>query len=138
GTGPAATSLMGLVQPGVAYAVSFWVSVGGDSPSQVNITSALDCGGSTSYSWLANNPAVPHDGWAQLTGSLVIPETCDIQGIQVYAEGSGANVPLYVDSVSIKAPPTSAPPNLVSNGDFETDTSGWFSWNGTVSSSAVK
>lgn len=138
GTGPAATSLMGLAQPGVTYAVSFWVSVGGSAPSQVNITQALNCGGSTSYSWIANNNAVPNDGWVQLAGSLAIPASCDLQGLQVYAEGSGANVPLYVDSVSIKGPPPSAPPNLITNNDFESDVNGWFSWNGSVSSSAAK
>lgn len=138
GTGPAATSLMGLAQPGVTYTVSFWVSVGGSSPSQVNLTQALNCGGSTTYSWIANDNAVPTDGWVQLTGSLAIPASCDLQGLQVYAEGSGAGVPLYIDSVSIKGPPATAPQNLIANGDFESDVSGWFSWNGSVSSSAAK
>jgi endo-1,4-beta-xylanase len=137
-TGPAATNLMGLVQPGVTYAVSFWVSVGGGAPSQVNLTQALNCGGSTSYSWIANNNAVPNNGWVQLTGPLAIPATCNVQGLQVWAEGSGANVPLYVDSVSIKGPSPTAPQNMVTNGDFESDANGWFSWNGSVSSSAAK
>lgn len=138
GTGPAATSLMGLAQAGVTYTVSFWVSVGSAGPSQVNITQALNCGGSTTYSWIANNGAVPNNAFVELTGSLAIPATCNLQGLQVYVEGGGANVPLYVDKVSIKGPPPVAAPNLVTNGDFESDTNGWFSWNGTVSTSNLK
>jgi hypothetical protein len=137
-TGPAATDLFGLAGPGVTYTVSFWVSVGGASPSPVNVTQALNCGGSTSYSWIANNAAVPNDAWAELTGSLVIPADCDLQGLQVYAEGSAAAVPLYIDDVSIKGPPPNGGQNLIVNGDFESDASGWFSWVGTVSSSSTK
>lgn len=137
-TGPAATDLFGLAGPGVTYTVSFWVSVGGASPSPVNVTQALNCGGSTSYSWIANNAAVPNDAWAELTGSLVIPADCDLQGLQVYAEGSAPAVPLYIDDVSIKGPPPNGGQNLIVNGDFESDASGWFSWVGTVSSSSTK
>lgn len=137
-TGPAATNLLGLAEPGVTYSVSFWVSVGGSSPSPVNLTQALNCGGSTSYSWIANNPAVPNEGWVELAGPLVIPADCDLQGLQVYAEGSGAAVPLFIDDVSVQGPPPEEGQNLIVNSDFETDASGWFSWIGTVSTSAAK
>lgn len=138
GTGPAATSLVGLVEPGVTYDVSFWVSVGGAAPAQVNITSALDCGSGAQYSWLANNPAVPHDGWVELMGSLAIPSDCNVTALQVYVEGSGAGIPLYVDTVSIKGPPPAGQANLMPNGDFESGTSGWFSWTGTISNASDK
>lgn len=137
-TGPAAINLLGLAQPGVTYAVSWWVSVGGSTASQVNITQAMTCGGNTTYTWIANNGAVPSDGWVELTGSLAIPADCDLQALQVYAEGSGAGVDLYVDSVSIQGPPPTTPTNLVANGDFEQDASGWFSWVGTVATSTTK
>jgi hypothetical protein len=137
-TGPAAINLLGLAQPGVTYAVSWWVSVGGNTASQVNLTQALTCGGTTTYSWIANNGAVPSDGWVELSGTLAIPAGCDLQALQVYAEGSGAGVDLYVDSVSIQGPPPTAPANLVTNGDFEQDTSGWFSWVGTLTTSTAK
>lgn len=138
GTGPAAISLAELAEPGVTYRVSWWVSVGGAAPAQVNLTQALDCGGGTSYTWIANNDAVPHDGWAELTGVIAIPEDCDVQSLQVYAEGSGAGVPLYVDLVSIQGPPPSGGLNLLGNGDFESDSNGWFSWLGTVATSSEK
>jgi endo-1,4-beta-xylanase len=137
-TGPAAINLLGLAEPGVTYGVRFWVSVGGNTASQVNITQAMTCGAATSYSWIANDGAVPSDGWVELTGSLTIPADCDLQMLQVYAEGSGAGVDLYVDNVSIQGPPPTTSDNLIANGDFEQDTSGWFSWIGAVSASTTK
>jgi endo-1,4-beta-xylanase len=136
-TGPAALNLLHLAEPGVAYSVSFWVSVGGPIPTEINITQAMTCGDSTTYSWLSNSGSVPNDGWLELTGVLSVPADCDLHMLQVYAEGS-AVVDLYVDDVSIKGPPPASPVNVVSNGNFETNTSGWFSWIGSVTSSNTK
>jgi endo-1,4-beta-xylanase len=136
-TGPAAIDLLSSAQPGVSYTVSFWVSLGGASAGQVNITRAMTCGSTTTYEWLSNNAAVPSDGWVELTGTLAVPADCDLQMLQVYAEGA-AVADLYVDDVSIQGPPPSSSVNLVGNGDFEDNSDGWFSWQGTISTTDAK
>jgi hypothetical protein len=105
GTGPAATALDSVIEAGASYHVSFWVTVGRVPTAQVNLTCALNCNGVTNYLWLANAPAVVNGTWTQLSGSFSIPGNCGAPKAQIYAEGSGANVDLYVDNVSVtKAP----------------------------------
>ncbi len=101
GVGPAATVLDAVAQAGASYNASFWVSVGKVSTSQVNITRTLVCGGNTTYLWLADNSAVSDSGWSNLSGSFDIPSDCASPKLTVYAEGSGTNVDLYVDDVSV-------------------------------------
>jgi hypothetical protein len=106
GTGPAATTLDSVVEAGATYNVSFWVNIGKVSAAPVNITRSLTCtGGGPTYLWLANNASITSGAWTQLVGTFSIPSTCSSPKVQVYAEGTGANVDLYVDSVSVtKAP----------------------------------
>lgn len=105
GTGPAATRLDSVVEPGATYDVSFWVNIGRVATTPVNITRELSCNGSVTYVWLANNPAVANGVWTQLSGTFTIPASCASPKVQVYAEGTGSNVDLYVDDVSVtKAP----------------------------------
>lgn len=104
-TGPAATSLDSVIEAGATYDVSFWVNVDKADTVQVNITRSLTCNGSTTYLWLANDAAVVRDTWTQLVGNFAIPSSCGSPKAKVYAEGSGANIDLYVDNVSVtKAP----------------------------------
>lgn len=100
GTGPAATTLSG-IEAGATYNVSFWVNVGKVSSAQVNITRSLTCNGTTTYEWVANNAAVAGDTWTQLSGTFSIPSSCSAPIVKIYAEGSGANVDLYVDNVRV-------------------------------------
>lgn len=130
GGGTAATDLTAQVQPGLTYTVSFWVLTDGAPSSSVHVTSALNCGGSTSYNWLANNGAIPAGTWTQLVGSLTIPADCSVSQLQVYTEGQDASVNLYIDDVVVLGPPP-APVNLIANGDFETDSNGWYGWSST-------
>ena len=104
-TGPAATNLDAVVQAGASYDVSFWVNVGRVASAQVNITRELNCAGNVTYLWLANNAAVPSGVWTQLTGNFTVPASCATPRLKVYAEGSGTNVDLYVDSVSVTKVP---------------------------------
>ncbi len=105
GTGPAATHLDSIAQAGASYAVSFWVSVGKVASSQVNITRSLTCNGQLTYLWLANHAAVPSNGWVELKGGLTIASDCVSPKLTVYAEGSGPNVDLYVDAVTVTKSP---------------------------------
>ncbi len=105
GTGPAATHLDSIAEAGASYAVSFWVSVGKVASSQVNVTRSLMCNGQLTYLWLANHAAVPSDGWVELKGGFTISSGCISPKLSVYAEGSGPNVDLYVDAVSVTKSP---------------------------------
>jgi Carbohydrate binding domain/TNFR/NGFR cysteine-rich region len=103
GTGPAATILDSVARAGATYNVSFWVSVGKVSTARVNLTRGIGCGGAAfTYEWVADNLAVPSSGWTHLTGAFTIPSDCASPKLTVYAEGSGANVDLYVDNVLIR------------------------------------
>lgn len=104
-TGPAATFLDNLIAAGATYDVTFWVTVGRVSTAQVNVTVELNCNGSSTYLWVANNPSVSADTWSQLSGSFSVPSNCGGPRGRVYAEGSGANVDLYVDNVSVTRAP---------------------------------
>lgn len=104
GTGPAATQVVGEVA-GETYDVSFWVSVGAGS-SQVRLVRSLDCtGDATDYAWTVGNTNVSSSGWTHLTGTISIPADCDAPVLQVYAEGDGSNVDLYIDDASVTLAP---------------------------------
>jgi hypothetical protein len=102
GTGPAAKVLDSVAEAGASYDVSFWVSVGKVASSHVNLTRGLGCGGAEiTYLWLAEDSAVESTGWTNLTGTFDIPTDCTAPKLTVYAEGSGSNVDLYLDDVSV-------------------------------------
>lgn len=101
GTGPAAIELHTVAKAGATYDASFWVSVGKVSNAQVNLTRTLVCGGNTTYVWLAEHSAAPSTDWTNLKGSFSIPSDCVSPQLTVYVEGSGQNVDLYVDDVSV-------------------------------------
>lgn len=103
-TGPAATVLDG-AQAGATYNVSFWVDVGKVSTAQVNLTKEVTCNGATTYEWLVDSPEVTAGVWTQLAGAFTIASNCSSPKVKVYAEGSGTNVDLYVDNVSITLAP---------------------------------
>lgn len=137
GGGTAATNLTTQVEAGVTYQMSFWVRIEGAATSNVNITQALNCGSGDQYSWVANNGSVPADTWVELAGTVAIPETCNLTSLQLYAEGPGAGVNLYIDDVTLYGPPEGAQ-NLITNGTFEIgNTSGWYGWGGSVLSATT-
>lgn len=101
GNGPVARSLMGVVEPGKTYEVSFWVSIGNAASADVNLTRKFSCQGEAdSYSWVVSPTAVTTGGWVQLTGTLAVP-SCTLTDALIYAEGPGAGVDLYVDDVTL-------------------------------------
>jgi GH35 family endo-1,4-beta-xylanase len=101
GNGPVARSLVGIVQPGKTYQVSFWVSVGNAASANVNLTRKFSCEGQDdSYSWVVNPTAVTSGAWVQLSGTMTVP-TCTLTDALVYAEGPDAGVDLYVDDVTL-------------------------------------
>jgi len=135
GQGTAAYNLTSAVTPGESYQARFFVTIGGAASAPVNVTLKVVCvGQSDAYSWLANSGAVSDGVWTELSGTLSVPD-CELTELLAYVEGPPAGVDLYVDDVSVRKPIAA---NLVSNGTFETGTSGWFGWGGTLATSAAR
>lgn len=132
GNGPIATSLNGLVTPGRSYEVSLWTTVTG-APASVNVTQAVTCDGQTSYTWLINPVAVQVGQWTKLSGTLAVPD-CLLGDVQIFAEGPNGG-DLYLDHVSVRAKQAS---NIVSNGTFESGTSGWYTYGGVASATSAR
>lgn len=136
GNAPAATNITSVVKPGTTYDVSFWVSIGNAATANVNVTRKIVCDGQTSYAWLVNPVAVADGQWAELKGSLTIPSCTNLSEVQIYAEGPPAGVDLYVDDVTLYAPVVT---NLLSEGTFESSSSGWFTWgSGTLALTSTR
>ncbi|HKO47109.1 MAG TPA: endo-1,4-beta-xylanase [Polyangiaceae bacterium] len=132
GNGPIATSLNGLVLPGKSYEVSMWTTVTG-AAANVNVTQAVNCAGQTAYTWLINPVAVQVGQWTKLSGTLAVPD-CVLNDVQIFAEGPNGG-DLYLDHVSVRAKQAS---NIVSNGTFESGTSGWSTYSGVASSTTAR
>jgi len=132
GNGPIATSLAGLVAPGKTYDVSMWTTVTG-AAANVNVTQAVNCGGTTSYTWLINPVAVQVGQWTQLKGTLNVPD-CVLNDIQIFAEGPNGG-DMFLDHVSVRAKQAS---NIVANGTFESGTSGWYTYSGVASATTAR
>jgi endo-1,4-beta-xylanase len=133
GNGPAATSLTGVVTAGRSYDVSFWVSIGNAAQANVNLTQAVACDGVQQFAWMANPVPVLDGQWVELRGRLNMPN-CNVTGVNIYAEGPPGGVDLYVDDVAVYAPATQ---NLLSDGEFESSTGAWFSWDGALSTTTT-
>jgi len=137
GNSPLALGITGSVTPGKTYKVSMFASVGGAASASAYVSTALQCvGGSTTYGRLGDwgNVKTINDGqWVEFAGDLVVPD-CQLANVQFWLEGPGAGVDLYLDHVSVRAVTTT---NIVTNGTFESGTSGWFTYNGgSMSASA--
>jgi len=125
GNAPAVTDLSQVVSKGASYSASFWVSIGGAASADVNLTQKVTCDGVTSYSWFVN-PVTVNDGqWVELKGTLNIPNCANLSEVQIFAEGPGAGVDLYVDDVNVFIPTVT---NLISDGTFESSLGSWFTW----------
>lgn len=136
GNSPLVKSLGSVVVPGKTYKVSLWATIAGADSAAAHVVKKIQCqGGSASYTWLGGERSIAAGNWAEFSGDLVIPD-CPLADVAVYLEGPGAGVDLYLDHVSARAVSSA---NLVSNGTFESGTSGWFSWNGgTLTASTAR
>lgn len=127
GNSPLVKSLTSAVIPGKTYKVALWSTIGGADTANVHVTTAIQCNGqSAQYAWLGGEKSIANGAWVEFTGDLVIPD-CQLQNVMLYLEGPGAGIDLYLDHVSVRA---QAAANLLSNGTFESGTTGWFTWNG--------
>jgi hypothetical protein len=132
GNAPAATNLTSVVTPGASYQVSFWTTIGAAASASVKLTQKTQCqGGSATYAQIANPITVTDGVWSELKATLNVPN-CALADVMVWAEGPDAGVDLYVDDVNIWIPS-----NILPDGTFESGIGGWFTWNGTLSTTTV-
>lgn len=130
GNSPLVQTLTSLVVPGKTYKARVWATIGGAASAAAYVTTAVQCtGGQTTYGRLGgwgNAPILADGTWVELAGELVVPD-CPLANVAMWLEGPGANVDLYVDHVSVRPQLTA---NIVSNGTFESGTTGWSTWSG--------
>ncbi|HEX5055606.1 MAG TPA: endo-1,4-beta-xylanase [Gammaproteobacteria bacterium] len=124
---------------GTTYPVSAWVYQAGAGADLVRLVSKLACDGEAdAYNWVESDAAVPANTWTELSGELVIPADCTITEVLFFFEGTTAGVDVYIDDMQVTGE-SSGDDNLMSNGDFESGTTGWSSWNGsTVGASSAQ
>ncbi len=135
--GPA-FNLTSLVLPGWEYDASAFVRLSGSSSDAVHLSLKTRCAGeSDMFANLASATATDGD-FTELSGSMSIPD-CDLEEVTLYAEGPAAGVDLLIDDVSVRPRAEPLGPNVVANGDFESDASGWFGFGpATVSASSAE
>ncbi|HET9958267.1 MAG TPA: endo-1,4-beta-xylanase [Polyangiaceae bacterium] len=135
GNSPLVQTLTSAVAPGRTYKVSLWATVGG-AASAAYVTTALQCvGGETTYGRLGGweNTKTLSDGqWQEFAGDLVVPD-CQLANVAFWLEGPAAGVDLYIDHASVRGVTTR---NVITNGTFESGTSGWFTWGGATLTAA--
>ena len=136
GNSPLAKQITSSVLPGKTYKVSLRATIGG-ATSPLKVSTALQCtGGSTEYGQLGgwdNTKTVTDGTWVEFAGDLVVPD-CPLANVQLWLEGPGAGVDLYLDHFSVRQVTSS---NIVQNGTFESGTSGWYTYGGTATATAT-
>jgi len=124
-------NLLGHVGGGATLNVSAWGMIEGAAQDSMNITLKVVCEGEAeSYNQLAAY-TVNDAEWTELVGSITLP-ACTFSELFLYFDGPAAGVNTYLDDVYVTADGGEVDPNLVANGDFEADLSGWQSWGGSL------
>jgi endo-1,4-beta-xylanase len=129
-------NLSGRLVPGTTYKVSLWTTIGGAASANVNVTRNISCNdGSTppgtGMGWFINPKTIVDGTWVELTGELVMP-SCQLGWVAIWVEGPGEGVDLYLDHVSIRPVVVSGPPNLITDGTFESNQGAWGGWGYTA------
>ncbi len=103
------------------------------------MTTAIQCSTDTDATYgrlggWGNSKTIADGTWVEFTGDLVVPD-CTLTQVQIWLEGP-QTADLYMDHVSARQKTSS---NIISNGTFESGTSGWYTWNGgTVSATTAR
>jgi len=129
GNSPLAKQITGQVLPGKTYKVSLRATIGG-ATSTAKVSTAVQCdGASPVYGQLGGwgtDKSIVDGTWVEFAGDLVLPD-CLLTNVQLWLEGPGAGVDLYLDHFSVRQVTSS---NIVNNGTFESGTAGWYTWGG--------
>ncbi len=102
GNGPAATSLLGLVETGSTYDARVWVSIGRAASAEVNATRKFTCDGVDDFARVGLSAAATEGDWVLLSGEIAVPE-CELSDVLFYVEGPPGGVDLYVDDAEVRA-----------------------------------
>ncbi|TVZ38845.1 GH35 family endo-1,4-beta-xylanase [Alteromonadaceae bacterium 2753L.S.0a.02] len=128
---PAAINITSLVSAGNTYQLSMMASISGEDSASLNVTLNVDCPDESSYDWIVSPTAIANGEWVELAAQFTLPE-CEISNVQFFVEnGNPANI--HLDNVSLRGFEQGSDTGLLSNPDFESgNTSGWFTWDGTL------
>ena len=139
GNAPLSQWLTNSVLPGKTYKVSLWATIGGTPSDTAFVTTAIKCAtdASTTYGQLggwSNSQTITDGTWVNFSGDLVLPD-CALTQVQIWLQGP-ATADLYIDHISVRQQTTS---NIITNGTFESGTSGWYTFNGgTIAATTVR
>jgi GH35 family endo-1,4-beta-xylanase len=128
--GPA-TDITAVVRPGFVYDASAFVSLKRDKHDKhdagrsVQLTAQITCDGQPAQYLTAASGTAHKDEYTALDGTLTLP-LCDITQAVLYVQGPPAGVDMLVDDVALRQIGEPLGANVVTNGGFEADTSGWF------------
>lgn len=125
-----ATNLTSLVLPGGMYQASAWVKISEPSDN-VFLTAARRCAGEATTFARVGQTVANDVGYVEIAGSTTVPD-CALEEFTLYAEGPQPGVDILIDDVSFNLVIVEPSENLLSNGDFETNTSGWFPFGPTT------
>lgn len=132
-----------LVTADTTYTVRSQALHTGMAADTLRMAAKVECGtppaNHNEYPWISNVENVEANQWTLLSGELAIPD-CDVVEVVIYFEGTTAGVDVFLDEVYLVPPGGAQEPepevNLIANGDFETDTAGWFSFDDVAALSA--
>lgn len=143
--GPA-IDVTSVVKSGFIYQASAFVSIKRDkhgkhgkhpAPEPVALTAKISCDGAAPTFLPIASGTATRDEYTALTGTLTLP-LCTITQVVLYAEGPAAGVDLLIDDAALRTIGEPLGANVVTNGSFESDVSGWFPFgNPTLSLSSV-
>ncbi len=122
--GPA-FNLNSLVSPAWEYDASLFVRLNGAASDAARLTLKTRCRGESDQFTNVASGTATDGGWTELSGTLMVPD-CELEEVTLYVEGPAAGVDVLVDDAQLRPRAEPLGPNVVSNGEFEADTSGWF------------
>ncbi|HTQ04504.1 MAG TPA: endo-1,4-beta-xylanase, partial [Polyangiaceae bacterium] len=120
-----------VVRPGFVYDTSAFVAIKhdkhdkGDAGQPVALAAQVTCDSSApTLIPIATGTAHKKD-YASLDGTLTLP-LCNLTNVTLVVSGPPAGVDILVDDAALRQIGEPLGPNVVTNGTFETDISGWF------------
>jgi len=89
------------VEPGITYDISVWVLAKTPESSQFRLSTQIGEGSAASYANLQVHTISSSDGWVELTGRSVYPES---GYITIYVENDTTDAEFYIDDVTFSSP----------------------------------
>lgn len=131
-----------IVLPGMTYTGAAFAKLANADSDDVTLSATYRCEDDSDSSYV--NLATATTGnieWTGIAGEFTLPE-CTIANAAIYVQGPAAGVDFLIDKVSLKAQNLAQDTaglgdNIIPNGDFEVDGSGWYGFgDATITTSA--